>query len=241
MNIMDAIGYARRGYAILFVGSGFSLGAENIASRPLRTAKQLAEDLCDLTGENNLDLMEAAEEYEDQKSNSDLYSFLQREFTVKSTTEAQRTICSLPWSRIYTTNYDNVIEHCFEEAGKAISSKNVSDSVIYCDDLVCIHLNGFIKDISSSRDISSQIRLSERSYLVSNIAQYDWFAQLRKDVKYAKSVFFVGYSLAHINILAVVLFKSLFSIFGFSKRESNLFDCSTVNFAPIKSLLSSSV
>ena len=125
-----------------------------------------------------------------------LIDILRKKFIVSSEgiTEAQKIIANLPWSGIYTTNYDNVIE---EATGNQISPVVLSDK-ISSEAQKCVHLNGYIKNIDS-RTIRNEVKLTSSSYDLSIIGS-PWVERLRLEIQAASVIIFVGYSMADIDI-----------------------------------------
>ena len=97
--------------SILFLGSGFSVGAKNIENTDLPTGGGLKVRFAKLLGvsPNEYDLKALADEIHSRPDLS-LYQVLYKYFTAKTLTADQEVILSHNWLRLYTTNYDDVIE-----------------------------------------------------------------------------------------------------------------------------------
>lgn len=120
---------ALEGRAVLFTGAGFSRGALNLRGAEFKTGKQLAGYLASkvmLPPEILLD--DAAEEFVAQHSTEKLIEELEMEFTTKEISFAHTQIARVPWKRIYTTNYDNVIEHAYHVQGQRLKSVTLGDN-----------------------------------------------------------------------------------------------------------------
>ena len=131
MEIREAIIHALDGDAILFIGSGFSLGATNEKNDKFETATPLAHKLlkeCEFEEKDfTNDLGIASRIYQDTKGEIDLVEFLRKEYTAIDVTSEQEIIAKINWQRIYTTNYDNVFELACEKTKKRIQSVILSD------------------------------------------------------------------------------------------------------------------
>jgi len=98
--------------SILFLGSGFSLGAKNIAGGNPPNGTGLRRHFIRELGlplDTSYDLQVLTEEFasdDSQKLRDELY----RIFRITSLDCAQAAILDEPWRRIYTTNYDDSIE-----------------------------------------------------------------------------------------------------------------------------------
>ena len=118
------------GEAILFTGAGFSRGAVNLLNAQLKTSTQLADHFAtkaNLPPGTQLD--DAAEQYYDDFGADALIREIQDEYSVKSVAPYHRYIASLPWKRIYTTNYDNVFEFASSQEGINTNSVTLSNDI----------------------------------------------------------------------------------------------------------------
>lgn len=114
MELKEAIQYALEGKAILFAGSGFSHGAKNFHGEAFKTGIGLRDSLsksCRIDAKD-YSLSAVADFYTESSGHSvnDLISFLVDEFTLGEIAPAHEIIMSIKWKRVYTTNYDLVIE-----------------------------------------------------------------------------------------------------------------------------------
>lgn len=180
------------GRAILFVGAGFSLGAVNLRGVSFKTGAQLAGHFSlqvDLPPGTPLD--DAAEEFANRKSVSALIKELELEFTSKSIAPAHQSLMQFPWKRIYTTNYDNVLETAAHQAGKRLRAVTLKDNIreIPTDSPVCVHFNGYVGDLTTST-VWSDVKLTDTSYLTSSVANSPWSVLFRQDMESARVVFF---------------------------------------------------
>ena len=155
MKLEKSIEYALSGDAILFLGSGASVGAINQNDEPLPIGKELAHRIysdCD-------DLTQAADFYCEDKDDEgkdgkqELISFLKQEIRVKKISDYQKMIPLIPWKRIYTTNYDDVVEKAYNIAGKYVRSLTTDNDpcdYISSDKTIYLHINGDINKLSKN-------------------------------------------------------------------------------------------
>lgn len=201
MELEEAVKHALDGNAILFVGSGFSVGAKNMNSMSFGIASDVAARLqaaCGYSPEDMTDdLSLAAEIFTRQHGPSKLLQFLKREFTCSSTTDSQKLIASLPWKRIYTTNYDDVIETAAKGNAKLWSPVTVSDKINTLCGIkdTCVHLNGYINKLQLST-LSSEFKLTRSSYIAEDFLQSDWKLQFQSDLESSDAIVFAGYSMS---------------------------------------------
>ena len=201
MEFEEALSYINLGNCILFVGSGFSVGATNSSHTEMTTGLKLAKifyDECDESSDGG-DLQDASELYIQQFGITAFVNRLKELFTIKDSiniTDEQKFITSLPWKRIYTTNYDNVVELGYEFSGRKIYSKVLSDSLINLNDKtkLCIHLNGYIGHLDEA-SLDKEFKLTDQSYTSEDFVESDWIALFDSDLKTADAIFFIGFSM----------------------------------------------
>lgn len=204
MDTERAIEAALEGRAVLFVGAGFSLGATNVNNEPFKTARQLAQFLAskvDLPAGTPLD--DAAEEFGRLKGVDALISELRRQFTAKTIAQHHTELAQVPWRRIYTTNYDDVLEVAHTNVSRTLTPVTAATPVrsISKTDLA-IHLNGYIDHLNRDT-LWSQFKLTDASYASAPLDS-PWITLFRQDLSNADTVFFVGYSIADLDIKRIL-------------------------------------
>ena len=199
-NELDARG------SILFLGSGFSLAAKNIEGQSLPTGAELRTRLAALlpydAGDYGLKVI--ADEVA-SLTNVNLYQVLHRKFTVQETEKDQDDILELPWYRIYTTNYDNLIE-----AVRLRNGRNL-DSYSYDDDIphkiprgAVVHLHGTIGKATDS-NVLQQLVVNEYAYARLHFEKSPWYQEFNRSLRFCSSCYFVGYSLSDSHMSAFLL------------------------------------
>ncbi len=188
--------------AILFVGAGFSINSKNLRNEKIPLTKELAIKICDEILNESLceeieDLTEAAENAILLNQQNKLIDVLQTLFTIKEVNFQNKIIIELPWRRIYTTNYDNVIEKGGNEIGlnyyPAISSE--SPDIISKKEKICFHINGYIQNLTTET-LNDEFKLTSSSYLKQDpLYETPWGDVFRKDIQFASAIIFIGYSL----------------------------------------------
>jgi len=200
MNLDDAIKYALEGKAVLFAGSGFSYGAKNIRGENIKTGTQLKDyigDICDISRDNNYGLSTIAEHFISSKSEEALIDLLKAQFKVSSISKHHEMILSVAWKRIYTTNYDNVIEQSFLNQGIRIDNITMGDALEnYPKNKVCVHLNGYIDKLNKNT-INNEFKLTDRSYDTDSLVGKPWFDFMEKDFYSANAIVIIGFSMQH--------------------------------------------
>ncbi|MDC7784295.1 SIR2 family protein [Rhodoplanes sp. TEM] len=204
MTLDELISMALDGRSILFVGSGFTIGAVNENNRAVPNVDSLLKYFnASELGKPFKDYRTAAERYmrDGRFGAARAYAELKREFSVKSYASFHKSVISLPWKRIYTTNYDDLIEKCLNSAGKPFRSLNAAkDADPYERDKVSVvHLNGNFSEMGCL-DFDSLIRLTESSYIAERFSQRPYFASFRNELRTSGAVVFVGYSMADIDV-----------------------------------------
>lgn len=197
MEINGAIEKILTGNCILFTGSGFGFGAKNINERDLLLGNNLANYLFDECGTKNHDndLKTAAEFYIEEFGESKLIELLKSEFTVKEITDDHKLIGSMPWSRVYTTNYDNILEIAYRQSNKLLTSITLTENINEYKDFrkFCIHLNGFIDKLSLNT-LHQEFKLTNSSYLTTEFINSQWVDLFRSDIYTADIILFIGFS-----------------------------------------------
>lgn len=207
MEIKEAIEHAIDGNAVLFIGAGFSFGAENLEGSLPLSGRSLAKRLYELSGvetdDDNLSL--ASQMFLRMRSPSVLASLLREMFTIKKPAPHHLQIASMNWRRIYTTNYDNLFELSANQEGKAVTPVILTDSPEkhISDSHVCVHINGFIQRLEHG-DFASNFKLTFESYLRDDFTPSKWRTVFQNDIALARAVIFIGYSMYDLDIQRIV-------------------------------------
>lgn len=225
MELNTAIQHALDGNAILFLGAGFSIGGTNKMNNILPTASMLSVQMCKELGiEESEDLAVVSERFIDDsvcgKGLDSLIEFLKKRLICIASTEIQDTIIGLPWLRIYTTNYDNIVE---------ISSKkqNIEREVItatmpkYSLDNIdgsIVHMNGNIINVNPEK-FYNEFKITNESYLKQGFLDSPWGNQFVNDINNCKAIIFVGYSLKYDLELQKIMHSKIFDKAIFIDRE----------------------
>lgn len=207
MELDRAMEIALDGDAVLFTGAGFSLGATNLLGRPFLTGPQLAKLLagqCGLPEDTRLE--DAAEVFLEDCGADELISLLQREFTCKKVASHHRVFARVPWTRVYTANYDDVLEKACSMEGRKLIPMTASTDIRDApkDETLCIHLNGYVEALTRSR-LQGELKLTDWSFVTSPLRDSRWAVMFRNDVRIARAVFFVGYSVDDLDIRRVLV------------------------------------
>jgi hypothetical protein len=116
-GLLDAV---REQRAVLFLGSGASLEANNPSGQAMPGSTQLAKAIADRFLSSkfaNKDLMRVAELAASQAGQSAFHQWLMEIFTTFEPTEAHLKLPSFRWKAIATTNYDCLVEKAYEKRG----------------------------------------------------------------------------------------------------------------------------
>jgi len=199
MELKDAIQYALEGKAILFAGSGFSHGATNFHGESFKTGIGLRNSLAKACGiePKEYSLSAVADFYTESSGHSenDLVSFLVDEFTLGKIAPAHEIIMSIKWKRVYTTNYDLVIEEGSKFNRNPLFAVTLEDSLdAYPKEQVCVHINGSIQNLTVN-SLKNSFRLTDRSYDSETLVGKPWFDFMGRDFDAAKAIIVVGFSM----------------------------------------------
>lgn len=191
--------------SILFLGSGFSAGATNIAGGKLPTGNMLRQSFAKIIGvdPNAYELQTLAEEVATNPKH-DLYQLLYETFTVKSLTTEQLDILSLPWLRVYTTNYDDVVENAYSTHKRNIRSFSYNqEKPRKLHPTSIIHLHGAICQ-TTPENVKDQLILTEHSYIRQHFERSLWYDEFIRDIRFSTHCFFLGYNLSDYHISALL-------------------------------------
>lgn len=213
MNLQKAIQHAIDGEAALFLGAGFSIGGKNKYNKAIPTAAGLSKILCDDMGiAHNDDLSLVSGRYIGDKVKgkglANLINLLVDHLTCTETDETQDVILGLKWNRIYTTNYDDLIEVSSEKQGKKRRSITATMAK-FSEDVASaiLHINGFIRNINFDT-FYEEFKITDESYLRNGFLDTKWRTQFESDLRNSQAIVFVGYSLQYDLDLQKVLYSA---------------------------------
>lgn len=200
MELQTAIDLVFDGNCTLFTGAGASITATNIRNEPIKPAFQLTEFLyqkCNM--ESNGSLSDAVDEYLEQFGEYGLINLLKEQYSVKEIKPEHETLGSVSWKRIYTSNYDSVLESAYIKNEKVLTPVTLRDRLYHHKDKsrVCIHLNGYIDRLTPDT-LKNEFKLSDTSYLTTiNFLDNEWISLFKNDLNVSDVIFFVGFSLKY--------------------------------------------
>lgn len=203
VSLEDFLSRISTGKAVLFTGAGFSLNTKNLKGEEPPLASGLARQISKLGEmEPSENLMYVSDYYLSYKSKPNLLNLLKNNFVLNEVSKDHISVCSVPWKRSYTTNYDNAIELSNRINGKNIESLTTEDNpndYIHISD-TCLHINGKIEN-STIEDLESNIKLSNSSYISADcFTNSNWFYHFKRDLESCTALVFVGYSLYDLDI-----------------------------------------
>jgi hypothetical protein len=207
MEFTEAVEKALNGNAVAFTGAGFSAGATNFLDAELPNGRSLADLLFERSGKpgykGDLDL--AATFFLRHRDPSELVTLLRDQYTVKSVTPSHVVLGNVPWRRVYTTNYDLVMENGYGKNDRRATWATLETDVREASGKanVVVHINGCI-DLLTQASLRNEFKLTNQSYLTTTFLQSPWCFQFRSDLRLAQAIFFLGYSLYDLDIQKVL-------------------------------------
>lgn len=212
-ELTNAIEKALDGHGILFTGSGFSYGAKNVKGMPVKTGVALKQHFCDLKKlPYDYQLSEVANYFIDNTDNGEdlMIKILKEEFTIKDVTESHETVMSIPWRRVYTTNYDHVVEIAARKNGIVYNPVTMSSPFEDpAQQSACIHINGSIEKCDHYT-LRNEFKLTDISYNIDEMHGKPWFDFMESDFKAADVIFVIGFSLSQDLDITRILYKPAF-------------------------------
>lgn len=209
----DALQRGAKGKAILFCGAGASLDALNFGLKELPSVNPLLEKFNHFLNTKYTRLPIAASRVADS-SLHEYYKIITDSFTVRSVSDDMKKIMAFPWSRVYTTNYDNSLElSCggIEKKCQTITAKDSPRDLIK-GRLPIIHLHGFVNHFRIDT-IRGECILDYSSNVANSVYNGLWATELKNDISTSDVIVFLGYSLYDPEIAKIILQG------GFSKKK----------------------
>ena len=166
MNLQEIIQNALDGNAILFLGAGFSVGAKNVLHKDFLIGSGLCKELIregciDVKDEEPRDLEDLG--YVSQRylssgnTKRDLINVIKNNYSCLSVAESHKIIASIKWKKIYTTNYDDVMETASREVSilrePVVATTQIGD--VYNLKNAVIHINGYVGDVNEKNMYST--------------------------------------------------------------------------------------
>jgi len=184
--------------SILFLGSGFSADATNIVSEKLPAGQSLLERLAEAIGESprDHDLKSVADAFSHRYDKS-IYDILYDTFTVSSVLDYQREILSLPWARIYTTNYDDMVSSVKGSLFPIFTFEEEKPRAL--PQSFAVYLHGSIRK-ATEENAERQLILNSLSYDVITRDHPTWFYEFQRDRRTFDACYFMGFSLGDHHI-----------------------------------------
>lgn len=193
--------------SVLFLGSGFSLGATNIGGHKPPNGRGLRRHFIEQLGlaeDTDYDLQVLTEEFAESDAKK-LRDELYRIFRLASLDDAQNAILTKNWRRIYTTNYDDAVELHRLSAKAQPNAFDVSEPVPNkLRHGAVVHLHGSIRLITPD-NVRDSLVLGEASYVNQYVVRSPWYDQFQRDLAFASAIFIVGYNLADFHIAGLLL------------------------------------
>lgn len=196
--------------ATLFVGAGVNAGLLSSEGVPCPFAADLSKWLCaDLltSPETEVPLDEATEMARHSVGERVFNDYLFDKFSKYSPGVAHLGLVQLPWDKIYTTNFDMLLEQAassevVQSAGslRVITSTTADVSVLSEEDIPYYKLHGSL-DIANTFD--GKLILTKKDYREYEKYKKPLFKRLKTDIE-SRTFVFIGYSLIDTNFRAVL-------------------------------------
>jgi hypothetical protein len=193
--------------SILFLGSGFSLGATNIANKCPPNGRGLRRHFIQqlkLPTDTDYDLQVLTEEFAENDAEK-LRDELYRIFRLTALTDGQKAILNKSWRRIYSTNYDDAVELHRLSIKVSPNAFDVSQPVPNkLPHGAVVHLHGSIRLITAE-NVRESLVLGEASYVNQYVVRSPWYDQFQRDLAFASALYIIGYSLADYHIAGLLM------------------------------------
>ncbi|WP_375270976.1 SIR2 family protein [Sphingomonas sp.] len=209
VTLHEAIRIAADGDAILFVGAGVGFLVKG-PKGPLPDGTKLSNRILGrLDDEPDAPPLDRAAGFAIRKGvgADGLYDILKENLSIVEVDDLLARLYSLPWKRIYTTNYDDAIEIA-RDRKQPTNSCQLESSVSSGKIGTVLHINGRFATVSPA-SIDSDLSLSDRSYATRNFEKSPWYGYFSRDLDNARAIIFVGYSLYDLDIARVIFSSNI--------------------------------
>jgi tetratricopeptide (TPR) repeat protein/cold shock CspA family protein len=185
------------GRAVLFIGAGIGFNAHAADGSHMPVGKALAKDICTHFGIDptvSEDLAKIAQLVEIRHGRAELDAFLSTRFANFEPDGALRWLMGRTWRAIYTTNYDRVIERCYELNGSSqqrpvtISGTSKFKIVDPRFEIPIYHLHGALFDVDERH-----LLLTQKDYARFKDRRKMLFEVLKQEMS-SSTIIYLGYS-----------------------------------------------
>lgn len=211
---------------ILFLGAGFSYGAKTTRGQSIPIGDELKkiilsellkydEDSYEYVELNKYPLSKVCQYIEDEYSKEFLNDFICEIFRNSVPENYHLDLCKYNWSKIYTTNIDDLLETIYRQKGKDILVQNLSRaSTLKKNCTQYIKLHGCVQNPSEGFTFSTS------EYIDSMLSHQDYrFSSFNIDIQ-KEHFIFLGTSFDEVNI---DYYLELYKNSGFSSRGQLFF------------------
>lgn len=232
MDFKEMIYHILNGEAVLFLGAGFSREATNIIDTEMSDAQKFSDKLAEDMGLDEKDSLDIISDIYLQQVGDDedelihrkqeLVRVIQNLFYTKKITEVQKEISLLPWKRIYTTNYDDIVEYAHNFNIRTYHLNSPMKEIL--KDKSIVHLNGYARTVNTDK-IDNQFKLTTRSYLLTDFQKSPSKQAFDHDIKTAKVIIIIGASFRYDLDIQRLLYKfpNIKQKVFFIEREDKVF------------------
>jgi hypothetical protein len=188
--------------SVLFLGSGFSANATNIVGEKLPGGDALLDLLAKAIEESprEHDLKSVADAYS-RRFDVSLHDILYNTFTVSSVLNYQREILSLPWARIYTTNYDDMVNSVKGSTFPIFTFDEDKPGTL--PESFAVYLHGSIRR-ATEENADRHLILNSASYDMITRNYPTWFYEFQRDRRIFDACYFMGFSLGDHHITGLM-------------------------------------
>ena len=196
--------------SLLFLGAGFSSSATNLRNQRVPTSYDLQSLLARRLNVTRHDYdLQTLSNIMWQRHPTEFCDLLHDLFTIRNATSWQAQILTYSWYRIYTSNYDDLVELCLlNRSAKPRSYTFKSKVPTRLRPPSVIHIHGYIRDCAKDT-LLDDIVLDRRSYMALLFSNNPWYVQFHRDLQACDACFFVGYSLRDFDIGGLLLKSGL--------------------------------
>lgn len=208
------------GEAVLFLGAGASKLAYSNSGTPLPTGQELANVLAQECGAHaGYPLSDITTHFIRERSEGALIRTLNKYLKVADVDKNLQVILNNPWLRIWTTNYDDACKIAHDKLSLNTLSLTTADDIANSRvrRRMIFHINGLLSRLSHT--LTPDFILTSRDYATQCFVDSDWSTVFKDDLRRAKAIIFLGYSLADVDIARLIMAPHI------SKSKIHFIEC----------------
>jgi hypothetical protein len=139
---------------------------------------------------------------EDPNRQQGLLRILINRLTLCSPSKEQKVVVAQPWRSVFTTNFDDTLEHCIPDRKFQVITPASGSTSRMMGKLPIYYMHGRAKDLLESSK-EPRLVISERNYLDLHDRNRELYAQMKNELICANFIVIVGYSVRDLEVARI--------------------------------------